>query len=72
MNLKETPRESLFSGGEDGNGIIYVSVHDATMDRSTRIKHVVNIYRFIREKSEIATLGLISGGLRPTTYFILV
>ena len=43
MNLTEMLGESLFSGGKYGNGQIYVSVNDDTMDRSTGIKHVANI-----------------------------
>ena len=39
------------------------------IDCSTRLKHVVNIYRIMRDD---ATLGLIVGGGRPTPYFVLV
>ena len=50
MNLIETPGESLFSGIKDVNGWVYMSVHDAMMDRSTGLNHVVNIYRMMRDK----------------------
>ena len=72
MNLTDTPGESLFSGSEDGNGRIYVSVHDSTMDYSTGLKHVPNIYIIMRYKSEMSTLGLIIGRGQPTPYFFLV
>ena len=72
MNLTKTLGESLFSGGEDGNGRIYVSFHDAMMDRSTGHNHVANLYRIMRDKAEMATLGLIASGGLPTPYFVLV
>ena len=45
MNLMETLVESLYRDSEDGNEIIYMSVHDATMDHSIGLKHVKNLYR---------------------------
>ena len=72
MNLTEMSGESIFSGGEDGNGRIYMSFHDATMDHSTGIKHVANIYRIIRDKADLATLGLIAGGGQPNNYLVTV
>ena len=47
-------------------------VHDATMDHSTGLKHVKNLYRIMRDKAKMATLGLIAGGGQPTPYFVLV
>ena len=72
MNLTDTPRESFFSGVEDGNGQKYVSVHDATMDHFTGLNHVANIYIIIRDKVDMATLSLIAGGGQQTSYFVLV
>ena len=72
MNLTETPGEYLFSGGEYGNGQIYVSVHDATMYRSIGLKHVANFCIIVRDKAEMATLGLIAGGVQPNPYFAIV
>ena len=72
MNLTETPGESLFSGGKDGNGKIYVSLHDATMDHSTGFKHVANLYRIMRDEAEKATQGLFGGEAKPTPYYVLV
>ena len=62
MNLIETSGESLFSGGEYSNGRIYLPVHDATMDCSTGIKYVANLYIIMRDKAEMETLGLIASG----------
>ena len=72
MKLMETPVESLFSDNKYGNMIIYVSVHNSTMGRSIGLKHVKNVYKIMRDKVEMATLSLIAGGKRPTTYFVLV
>ena len=66
MNLTETPGEYLFSGGEYGNGQIYVSVHDATLYLSIGLNHVANICIIVRDKAEMVTLGFIAGGGRPT------
>ena len=71
MNLTET-LGYVFCEGEYGNGRIYVSVNDATMDCSTIIKHVTNLYLIMRYGLEMATLVLIAGGGRTTPYFVIV
>ena len=72
MNLKDMLGKYLFIGGEDGNGWIYVSFHDAIVDCSTGLKHVANLYRIMREEAYMATLGLIACGGQTTPYFVLV
>ena len=47
-------------------------VHDATMDHSTGLKQVTNLYRIMRDEPEMVTLGLIAGGGQPNPYFVLV
>ena len=42
------------------------------MDCSTGLKHVKNLYRIMRNESEMVTFGLIAGGELPTPYFVLV
>ena len=49
-----------------------MSVHNAKTNRSAGIKHVVNIYIIMRDKSEISTLAFIAVGERPTPYLLLV
>ena len=72
MNLTETPVESLFSSGKDGNEQICMSVHDETMDCSTGIKHVANLYIIMIYEEEMTTTSLVADGGRPTPYFVLV
>ena len=42
MNITETAGEYLYSGGPNGLGSIFVSVHNKTTDRSTGIKHITH------------------------------
>ena len=49
-----------------------MSVHNAKTNRSAGIKHVVNIYIIMRDKSEISTLAFIAVGEQPTPYLLLV
>ena len=72
MNRIETPVQYIFSDMEYGNGEIYVSFHNATMDCSAGIKHVTNIYIIMRDEAEMATLGLIADGGQRTLYFVLI
>ena len=47
MNLTKTAGDLLFGGGESGNGLIYVSVHDATLDRSSSLNHTASLYNIM-------------------------
>ena len=44
MNITETAGKCLYSGGPNGLRRIFVSVHNATTDGSTGIKHIANAY----------------------------
>ena len=72
INLTKNPVESIFSVREYDNRQIYVSVHNYMMDFSNGIKHVANFYRIMRGEAEMATLGIVTGGVRPTPYFVLL
>ena len=48
MNLTIDERYSLYSGGKDGEGVVYLSVHDETLDKSKCIKHVANLLHVMR------------------------
>ena len=51
MNITSTPWESLYSGGFNGIGQPYISVHDGTFDGSNGFKHASNLLQII--KSEV-------------------
>ena len=48
MNTKSDTGGSLYIGGDEGGGRVYVSVHDATFDPSTGRNHISNILRVMR------------------------
>ena len=48
MNITSDAEDSLYSSGEEVGFCVYVSVHYATFDPSTSIKHAANILRVIR------------------------
>ena len=48
MNISNNAGNSLYSGGKDGSGCIYVSLHDATFDPSNCLKHSANLFRVLR------------------------
>ena len=48
MNITGNTGGSLYSNGNEGGGRLYVSVHDATFDLSTCIKHTTNLLRVMR------------------------
>ena len=50
FNIGQDPSESLLSGGKDGNGMIYVSVHDGVFQKSNNYRHVASAIRVVREK----------------------
>ena len=45
MNITETAGESLYIGGTNGLGRIFVSVYNATTGTSTGLKHITNAYK---------------------------
>ena len=47
MHLCSDPGESLYSGGPQGNGISYVSVHDRTLDPSSGLKHAAHFHEYL-------------------------
>ena len=49
-NIGKDPSESLLSGGEDGNGMIFVAVHDGVFEKSDNYHHVASIVRLTRNR----------------------
>ena len=47
MNITETADKLLYSGGTNGPGRIFVSVHNAITNLSTVIKHIANVYKVL-------------------------
>ena len=47
MNITERAGESLYSGGINGLGRIFVLVNNATTDPSTGLKHIANAYEVL-------------------------
>ena len=47
MNQSLDPANSLYSGGLEGTGRAYVSLHDAILDPSNGWKHAAHLARFI-------------------------
>ena len=45
MNIESDTGDSLYSGGEEGGGCLYVSVYDDKFDPSAGTKHATNIFR---------------------------
>mmetsp|Transcript_13746 Transcript_13746/g.20163 ORF Transcript_13746/g.20163 Transcript_13746/m.20163 type:complete len:801 (-) Transcript_13746:170-2572(-) len=48
MSISEDSGDSLLSGGNDGNGRIYASLHDATFEKSTNYHHVASSLDILR------------------------
>ena len=47
MNQSTYPGDSLYSGGPDGTGCTFVSVHDATLDPSSGMKNAAHFNQFL-------------------------
>ena len=62
MNIGEEPGDSLFSGGVDGNGTIYASLHDATFEKSDNYRHLTSALDILRSKR---IRMLVKDGLLP-------
>ena len=45
MNITETAGESLYIGGTNGLGRIFVSAYNSTTGTSTGLKHITNAYK---------------------------
>ena len=50
FNIGKSPSESLLSGGVDGNGMIYVAVHDGVFLKSDNYRHVASGIRLLRNQ----------------------
>ena len=50
MNIGEEPGDSLLSGGVDGNGKLYVSLHDSTFHKSTNFHHMSTSLDILRTR----------------------
>ena len=50
VNITCDARDYLYSGGEEGGGCVYVSVHNSTFDPSTGINHATNILHAMMTK----------------------
>ena len=48
MNISSDAGDSLSSSGKDGCGCVYVSVYDATIDKSNGLKNLANSLRAMR------------------------
>ena len=46
MNLSRDLSDSLYSGGPNGHGRTYVSVHNNTLDPSSGLKHMAHFYQY--------------------------
>ena len=70
MNISGNPGDSLYSGGPDGNGRSFVSVHDQTLDPSTGLKHAANYYQYllhvVKERMDTDDIVELKGGLPYT------
>ena len=44
MNFTNIAVDSLFSGGESRNDLVYVSIHATKLDKSSGMKHATNLY----------------------------
>ena len=51
LNIGREPGESLFSGGQNGQGEITVSLHDSTFHPSTSRHHAASMIGYLREKA---------------------
>ena len=47
QNISGNPGDSLYSGGPQGYGRTYMSVHDHTLDPSTGLKHCAHYYQYL-------------------------
>ena len=50
MNITSDAGDSIYSGGEEGGGRVYVSAQNATFDPSTVIRHATNIFCVMRTR----------------------
>lgn len=55
MNISEDPSDSLYSGGTDGNGKTFVSIHNQTLDPSSGIKHTAHFYEYLCHEANSET-----------------
>ncbi len=77
MNQSTEPGDSLYSGGPEGTGRTYVSLHDAVMDPSNGYKHAAHFNDWlIRVANEDSNFVLTPGETRHFTkgraYLVLI
>ena len=48
MNQSTNSGDSLYSGGQHGTGRTFVSVHDATLEPSSGMKHAAHFHQFLQ------------------------
>eukprot|EP00957_Ditylum_brightwellii_P022780 1718313-Ditylum_brightwellii.AAC.1 len=48
MNQSTNPGDSLYSGGENGNGRTFVALHDAVLDPSSGLKHAAYYFQLLQ------------------------
>ena len=70
MDTTQTYGKSLYSGGPNGICCIFVSVHNATTDASTGIKHIVNAYDTLIVISREASSAPSDQFIQPLTYHV--
>ena len=48
IKITSDARDYIYSGSKEGGGCVYVSVQDATLDRSTSIKHATKLFHVMK------------------------
>ncbi len=51
INISADPTDSQFSGGRDGHGRTFVSLHDKTLDPSNGLKHMAHFYAYLLHRA---------------------
>ena len=52
MNIDKNLDGLLYSGAQEGNGVVHVAIHDATFHPSTDWNHAASLLSLIEEKSK--------------------
>ena len=68
INITETTGKLIYSGGPNGLGRIFVSVHNATTNPSTGIKHIENGYEVLINLSIKSRSAPDDQFVQPLTY----
>ena len=70
MIMTETAGESLYSGGPNGLGRIFVSVHNETTNPSTGFKHIANSYEVLINLSRKSRSAPDDQLVQPLPYYV--